>query len=292
MSEWKKKSLVQIIIEQKNAALKKRGKTFKAKTMPRGRSFKVLERTYYKEIKEVLIPARNLVNSILIPKLDMIIRQRDALRPKSDSAKFDSWATEIESTMNNIKLKYQQIITLPKIKKIASNQSAKINNANSKDFDKGFEKVLGVPPIKLESWLQEEVNNFTKENVSLIKSIPETYFSQVESTVSRMVQQGKMTSDIADEIETRYGVSESKAALIARDQTNKFNGSLNQLRNQEVGITKFEWSTSQDDRVRESHASKEGKIYSWDNPPADTGIPGADINCRCVGLGVIGPLEE
>ena len=30
-----------------------------------------------------------------------------------------------------------------------------------------------------------------------------------------------------------------------------------------------------------SHQEKEGNRYSWDAPPADTGHPGQDYNCRC-----------
>jgi len=40
------------------------------------------------------------------------------------------------------------------------------------------------------------------------------------------------------------------------------------------------WHTRGDDKVRSSHATNDGKIFSWDNPPA-TGHPGVDYGCRC-----------
>ena len=39
-------------------------------------------------------------------------------------------------------------------------------------------------------------------------------------------------------------------------------------------------STRGDGKVRPSHQSNDGKIFSWDNPPP-TGHPGEDYNCRC-----------
>lgn len=41
------------------------------------------------------------------------------------------------------------------------------------------------------------------------------------------------------------------------------------------------WRTEEDDRVRSSHAQREGQIFAWDEPP-EGGHPGEDYNCRCV----------
>ncbi|MCW8915521.1 MAG: phage minor head protein [Magnetovibrio sp.] len=40
------------------------------------------------------------------------------------------------------------------------------------------------------------------------------------------------------------------------------------------------WHTQGDGKVRESHAERDGKKFSWDNPP-EGGHPGEDYNCRC-----------
>ena len=79
----------------------------------------------------------------------------------------------------------------------------------------------------------------------------------------------------------------SRAALIARDQTSKLTSDLNELRQTQAGVEEYDWSTSRDERVRKSHREKEGRRFRWDNPPADTGNPGDDVLCRCVGIGVI-----
>lgn len=44
--------------------------------------------------------------------------------------------------------------------------------------------------------------------------------------------------------------------------------------------THYIWRTSDDDKVRPSHAANEGKLFPWKNPPA-TGHPGEHYSCRC-----------
>lgn len=41
------------------------------------------------------------------------------------------------------------------------------------------------------------------------------------------------------------------------------------------------WRTVGDDKVRDSHAEREGCIFSWDDAP-EGGHPGEDYNCRCI----------
>ena len=40
------------------------------------------------------------------------------------------------------------------------------------------------------------------------------------------------------------------------------------------------WRTSGDNKVRTAHAMREGKVFSWDNPP-EGGHPGEAYGCRC-----------
>jgi hypothetical protein len=41
------------------------------------------------------------------------------------------------------------------------------------------------------------------------------------------------------------------------------------------------WRTQGDDKVRASHATNDGQVFEWTNPPT-TGNPGEDYNCRCL----------
>lgn len=131
--------------------------------------------------------------------------------------------------------------------------------------------------------IRASVTKAVQANVDLIKSIPEQYFEKLETTVWDNLVDGMRFEDLADKIQRVADVTESRAKLIARDQTSKMNGAFNEARQTSVGIDKYIWSTSGDERVREEHAANDGKIFDWNDPPA-TGHPGEDIQCRCVAL--------
>jgi len=125
------------------------------------------------------------------------------------------------------------------------------------------------------------------ENVSLIKSIPQQYMTQINSTVLEAVSGGNTRDGLAAEIQKRGDVTLNRARIIARDQVSKANASLNQIRQQNLGVVEYVWQTSLDERVRPTHRVKHGKTFRWDTPPPDTGHPGHDYLCRCVANGVI-----
>ena len=130
--------------------------------------------------------------------------------------------------------------------------------------------------------IAERVNTLTAGNVQLIKSIRSQYLDKVQNAVMQAMVKGTLNKDLAAQIKDLGKTTEKRAMFIARDQSSKLNAALTQARHEEVGIKKYMWSTSGDERVRESHAEKDGQIFEYANPPADTGHPGHDFNCRCV----------
>ena len=126
-----------------------------------------------------------------------------------------------------------------------------------------------------------------ERNISLIKDIPNASLQRIETRLRVGIEQGLSSKKLAEGVQAELGIAKNRSKLIARDQTNKFMGKLTELRQTSLGVQEYFWSTSRDERVRPSHASKEGKTFSWDNPPADTGHPGNDINCRCVAIPIL-----
>jgi SPP1 gp7 family putative phage head morphogenesis protein len=122
-------------------------------------------------------------------------------------------------------------------------------------------------------------------NVDLITDIPAQYFDKLKTAVFENFSQGLRYEALADNILHIADVTDSRAKLIARDQTSKMNGAFNEVRQTGLGIEKYEWKTAGDERVRDEHADNDGEIFSWDDPPS-TGHPGEDINCRCVAIPV------
>jgi len=164
-----------------------------------------------------------------------------------------------------------------------------MNQDNKRKFYKSLEDSIGInlSSIARNENLTDLLVAKTQENVALIRSIPEEYFKKIETIVYEGTTQGSKAGSMISQIRKAGKVSENKARLIARDQTSKLNSALNQQRQQNIGVEEYIWVTADDGRVRESHADKDGKTFRWDKPPADTGHPGQDVNCRCVAQPII-----
>lgn len=143
------------------------------------------------------------------------------------------------------------------------------------------------------SWgLPEVVRRARAENVQLIKSAGREYAQQVQEILEDRSNWGKSIDELRDLLVDRAHVSESRATLIARDQTLKMNARMTELRQRNAGVTRYWWSTCRDERVRRTHRENEDRVFSWANPSPITGHPGHDPQCRCQAIPVLFDLAR
>jgi SPP1 gp7 family putative phage head morphogenesis protein len=175
-----------------------------------------------------------------------------------------------------------------KVEHIAKQFAEKTSTAQRRQMAKQVKAALGVDVLTKDKGLASKVEHFVAENVSLIKSVQNDLHDRVEKIVTRAIVEGRPHDVVAAEIEERFGVSESHAKLIARDQIGKLYGQVNVARQKELGIKRFIWRTVNDERVRDEHSQYEedsdpdrgGTPFSFDDPP-DGELPGIPIMCRC-----------
>lgn len=199
----------------------------------------------------------------------------------------DAYARTLEEAFQRLRKSYEDIDRNARI--VANSMTEDVNSVNKQRFYNAMESAVG---IDLRNVLQgEDLDDIlfavNRENVALIKTIPEEYFKKIETVVFNGVTQGRQATSMIQKIQEIGKVTENRARVIARDQTSKLNSALNQQRSQNLGVEEYIWRTAGDERVRPSHASKNGKRFRWDDPPKDTGHPGQDIQCRCVAQPII-----
>lgn len=152
-----------------------------------------------------------------------------------------------------------------------------------------------------------EIQRFRDQNIALVENAARDYAASVRAIFSDPANFGMRVEEVAKELrgrdkiaaelEGRDAVSQSRAELIARDQTLKLNSQLNTTRQQNAGVTRFVWSTTGDTRVRPDHAKLNGQTYSYVDPPVtnertgERNLPGMDIQCRCLPLPIVDELE-
>jgi len=166
---------------------------------------------------------------------------------------------------------------------------------------KEVSRSLGVDvraALQTQGKVAERLREFNEWNVDLISSLPDRFKDDLQEKLEAAWASGlraKAVESIIDDAVDEAGENcEANAALIARDQMNKMNAAFNQARQTELGIPKYQWRTSDDERVRPEHLAmetggeNEDGVYRWDEPGPLAGTidgrpchPGEDIQCRC-----------
>lgn len=235
------------------------------------------ERAYRSDLLRLLDQVQAIVREQLFPELGKLGR---SARGRIDDVRADAWNDEVKRIFTSMRTAAAEV-PLGLADDIAAKHARAVDVRNLASIRAQMRAVIQVDVFINTPRTAVASAAFVQENVALIKSIPSRYFDEMEALVLRGFRAGTRGEDIEHEIMDRFGVSQSRAALLARDQVSKLNGDLTRERQTALGISRYVWRTSKDERVRESHNSKEGEMYSWDDPPADTGHPGEDIQCRC-----------
>ena len=152
---------------------------------------------------------------------------------------------------------------------------------------------LGIK-LKKEPTFKTLIDGWRKDCVARIESVQEDQLDKIE----RILDEGfgmraeTLAKEIARQVED---VTESRAEMIARDQVLTLNAKITRGRHAEAGIERFAWTTSGDERVRESHAAIDGQVFSYDDLPEVDGekvFPGEPPMCRCIPFPILPELDD
>jgi uncharacterized protein with gpF-like domain len=146
--------------------------------------------------------------------------------------------------------------------------------------------------FKMTAAVRDVMTASVAENVSLIKSIPQQFHTEVEGLVMRSVAAGRDLSELSDELERRFALTRKRAELIARDQNNKATAAITRVRYVDMGIQQAVWMHSHAGKTpRPTHlaAGRRKEVFNvaegWYDPDPKVRHfiqPGELINCRCV----------
>lgn len=223
----------------------------------------------------------------------------------AEDARFDSysgfwvkWSNYYDDMMQEITKKtsrYNAKKQIERISRLARRSSFRqwqkmVKKTLGIDVDENFYKGAQYQNIA-EAWVQN--------NVDMIKTVPNNVLRGMNKQILDAYQNGLTAKELEKAITHTYGVEKGRAKFWARDQLSTLNSQITQKQHEDAGVTKYKWSTSRDSRVRDCHASFNGRIFEYANPPEIwqstahgrkyTGRhcnPGEDYMCRCVAIPV------
>jgi len=188
-------------------------------------------------------------------------------------------------------VKWNELVSSSGVDKMLTRAANRINK-RVKDY---YSNIFRVSPPAVPDEAQI-VNDFRQRNIQLIQDLRDDHIADLEKTFASANAEGMRHEELAQLIQKRIGVGESRARTIARDQTLKYNSSVHVAQAQAAGLEEFTWSTSHDAAVRPMHKALDGHTFRYDDPPVtnttgEKNLPGQDIQCRCLPIPKI-PLFE
>ena len=148
-------------------------------------------------------------------------------------------------------------------------------------------------PMELTKQQKEDLLDSYQKNVSgYLEDWKTEAIERLREKTQANAALGYRSDRLATIVKTEFGVSKSKAKMIARQETSMFVSKYREERYTGAGIDEYVWSTSKDQRVRPRHKELDHQVFSWDSPPivdaqGNRRNPGEDFGCRCIAIPVL-----
>ncbi|MDA8120769.1 MAG: hypothetical protein M0Z85_12210 [Gammaproteobacteria bacterium] len=183
------------------------------------------------------------------------------------------------------------VAAIRKFEKAAEEISKGFAGRAMRDFDSRFQRILRAAGFTVKfaptRAMTEAYRSVIAQQVGLIKSIPQKFLTDVQTSVWQSVMKGSDMSGLEKAIKHNYGVTWRRAGLIARDQTHKARAFFEEARRAELGITEAIWVHSgggHEPRPEHVKWGREKKRYDikkgmWSSVDQAFVWPGTAINC-------------
>lgn len=256
-------------------------------TFPRG-----IQNEYKAELRKLVTQWESLFREIVWPIIPSLLSEANSL--KVDSLRQDQgWSEKLTAFLDTLTQRSEEIsLSMPFL---VQGIAEKINDWNTTKWDKLVRKGVGSFRLPREPWLEQQIASFGAGNLTLIKDMNTSLINSLGETLQREIGKGTRIETIRKEIlgvgipKGRFARTRTRAELIARNEVENFNSILTKNRQKGLGVERYIWRTSRDERVRASHTVLEGRIFKWSDPPS-VGHPGSDFSCRCTAEAILNDL--
>jgi SPP1 gp7 family putative phage head morphogenesis protein len=253
------------------------------RAIPKQQPPRLIERAYAAALAKLVSAER--VKHAFAPLLQELPRLLESARAeRGDALHTDAGqGKRIRELVNQARDKLRAQVHPNEIDRLAQQFATQTSTYQRVQLNRQTQAALGVDVFHNDQGLAQRFESFAAENVALITDLPERIAANVEKVTTRVLaatETATLNGDLAEQLNKEFGFGERRSEIIARDQIGKLYGQVNATRQQDLGITKFVWRTSEDERVRPEHEALDGQTFSYDDPP-DEGLPGEPILCRC-----------
>lgn len=245
-----------------------------------------IRREYRARIRDLVKRQREEINQLIKPELGAFLTEAGT---RGDATRTDeTWVERIQELVAAVRGNLEE--DTRKLEEQLPDFARRIGEHTDEDLKRQLRAVVGVTPTLTQS-VDDKIDSWVATNSSLIRTLNDEQIGEVERIVQREVRRGSSVREIRQKINARVNNGNWRAERIARTESGQLYAQISRERNRELGIRRFEWVTARDERVRDEHESRGGKMYEWGNPP-DGERPGEPINCRCSSRAAVDELLD
>lgn len=128
-------------------------------------------------------------------------------------------------------------------------------------LDRQVREAIGVSFSSLEGPIQDGVDEWAAQNVTMVTSISERYFDRLRLDVIDAYAGGTHPETLAHDFADRYDMSLNDARRLARDQIGKLNADVNHERQRQLGVERATWRGMKDNRECDECLGNEGVVF-------------------------------
>lgn len=166
-----------------------------------------------------------------------------------------------------------------------------LGKLDKKSKEEFYKRVAGKTGIDVTALIAKEglkstTNALMAETSQWIKTLRDDTFQKFTNNTLFAMSQGESLDTIVSQFDDIVSERKNHAQFLARNQVQNYNSVTTKIRAQNLGITKAIWETAGDERVRPSHAEREGQEFDlatglYSSVDGLSLLPGTDYNCRC-----------
>jgi SPP1 gp7 family putative phage head morphogenesis protein len=229
-------------------------------------------RAYLAELRRVLVEISKVTKNTIIPEYS-----RSLTMDASESA-FDALRRMVKGLLLGTNATIRKLLDLEAIK-----HTDRFKNAARQSFKIDLQGVVAAED------LSTYIDRAALRNAGLVTGMTDDLIRKIQTITTNSLINGETVNTLRGKLKAEFDISDSRARLIARDQTSKLSADLNKIRHLQAGVTAYIWRTSHDERVRPRHAKLNNVRYDYGQPTgAEEGLePGQPIQCRCIAQGVV-----
>lgn len=175
-----------------------------------------------------------------------------------------------------------------RIDTISQSVLAKLDKKSKEEFYKRVAAKTGINLTELiaKEGMKATTNALMTETAQWIKTLRDDTFQKFTNNTLFAMSQGESLDTVVSQFDDVVAERKNHAKFLARNQVQNYNSITTKIRAQNLGITKAVWETAGDERVRPSHADREGKEFDlatglYSSLDGLSLLPGTDYNCRC-----------